>query len=274
MDNPTKRNLQCTALAIAALLGAAGPGRADTIIDILPPETYIGGFGERVALVANNTSYVAQSFVAPAASALDTVEFELQQQSSGLDNAADNVFHLLITTTVGGTELSNPTLIRPGTVLFESGDLTMPLAGGTQPFSVNIGALSLVDGATYAFVLDAFVTANSLPGKSAVGAVAHDTDPLDTTSYNGGHLFSLNLTDAQLSQTRAQHFSAAWNDTVDHDIAFRAAFSAVPEPGTGVLFGLGVAVLAARRRIGMRRAPHAPGARSNTPGQRAPHARQ
>jgi len=121
---------------------------------------------------------------------------------------------------------------------------------------VNIGALPLVDGATYAFVLDAFVTADSLPGKSAVGAVAHDTDPLDTTSYNGGHLFSLNLTDAQLSQTRAQHFAAPWNDTVDHDIAFRAVFSAVPEPGTGVLFGFGVVALAARaRRAGTRRAP-------------------
>jgi hypothetical protein len=246
MDRHAKRTLSCAVLATAVLLGAAGPGRADTIIDILPPETYIGGFGERVAAVANNTSYVAQGFVAPAASALDTVEFVLQQQSPSLDNAADNVFHLLITTAVGGTELGSPTLIRPGAVLFESGDLTMPLTGGTQSFPVNIGGLPLVDGATYAFVLDAFVTANNLPGKSAVGAVAHDTDPLDTTSYNGGHLFSLNLTDAQLSQTRAQHFTADWNDTVDHDIAFRAVFSAVPEPGTGVLVGLGVSVFAVR----------------------------
>jgi hypothetical protein len=248
MDSPLKRTFLATPLAVAALLATAGSGRANTIIDILPPETYIAGFGERVQLVANNTSYVAQSFVAPAASALDTVEFQLQQQSAGLDNAADNVFHLLITTTVGGTELSTPTLIRPATVLFESGDLTMALAGGTQLFSVNVGSLPLVDGATYAFVLDAFVTADTLPGKSAVGAVAHDTDPLDTTSYNGGHLFSLNLTDAQLAQTRAQHFSATWNDTVDHDIAFRAVFSAVPEPGTAMLFASGLAAVAARRR--------------------------
>ena len=248
MKSNVKWTLEAAFLSLVMMLAGAGAGRASTI-DILPPETYIGGFGERVQLVSNNTSYVAQSFVAPAGSALDSVSFQLQSQAAALDNAADNVFRLLITETVGGTELLNPTLIRPSTVLFESADLTMPLAGGTQLFVVNIGGLPLVGGSTYAFVLDAFVTADGLPGKSAVGAVAHDTNPLDNTSYNGGHFFSLNLTDAQLAQTRAQHFSAPWNDTPDHDIAFRAEFTAVPEPGSLALLASGLAALLARRGV-------------------------
>src|SRR2546422_1825127 len=226
MSSHVKSFFASAGLALAAVLAATGAGRASTITTG-PVETYAGGFGERVSPIANNTSYVAQSFIAPTGF-LTQLSFELQSQSPGVDNVDDNTFHLLITETAGGTEALLPESIYPTNVVFESGDLNMPLSGGTQLFTVNLGVLDLLDGATYAFILDAFVSppANGLPGKSAVGIRAHDVDPTDLTSYNGGHLFSLNLTDATAAMTRAQQFNQplAWNDTVDHDIAFTLTF--------------------------------------------------
>ena len=251
MSSHVKSFFASAGLALAAVLAATGAGRASTITTG-PVETYAGGFGERVSPIANNTSYVAQSFIAPTGF-LTQLSFELQSQSPGVDNVDDNTFHLLITETAGGTEALLPESIYPTNVVFESGDLNMPLSGGTQLFTVNLGVLDLLDGATYAFILDAFVSppANGLPGKSAVGIRAHDVDPTDLTSYNGGHLFSLNLTDATAAMTRAQQFNQplAWNDTVDHDIAFTLTFDPIPEPGSFALLATGLAILAARRKV-------------------------
>jgi hypothetical protein len=142
---------------------------------VYPAAAFQGGFGERVTGVANNTSYFAQSFVAPNGT-LDELRFVLAPQSPALDNAGDNVFHLLLTETAGGTELGTPELIRPAAVVFESADLSLPLLGPQTEFSVLLGGLSLTPGATYAWVLDAFVAADSVPGKSSVGEACCD-DP-------------------------------------------------------------------------------------------------
>lgn len=261
-----RRRSRARELVVALAIALVAPIARGASIDVYPAAAFQGGFGERVTGVANNTSYFAQSFVAPNGT-LDELRFVLAPQSPAPDNAGDNVFRLLITETVGGTEISNPELIRPAAVVYESIDLTLPLAGPQTEFSVLLGGLSLTPGATYAWVLDAFVAADSVPGKSSVGEACCD-DP-----YADGHFFFLNLTDGSGS-TRAEHFDRVWNDFPDQDLAFRLFYTPIPEPGTGALFALGLAALARASRTGTRRAPHVPGALSNTPGQRVPQARQ
>ena len=124
--------------------------------------------------------------------------------------------------------------------MFESGDLSLPLLGPQTEFSVLLGGLSLTPGATYAWVLDAFVTADGVPGKSSVGEACCD-DP-----YADGHFFFLNLTDGSGS-TRAEHFDLVWNDFPDQDLAFQLFYTPIPEPGTGSAMRVGIAALAFAR---------------------------
>src|SRR5947209_20557462 len=77
-----------------------------TALNNLPVTGSIDTFGE------TNTAYYAQSFIAPGPTGQ---QVQAQQLMFELENASGpdaTEFHVLLTTTTGGTEASNPTAIR------------------------------------------------------------------------------------------------------------------------------------------------------------------
>lgn len=179
---------------------------APATITNFPVIDSISSFGE------SDSAYYAQSFISDG-SPLEQVQFQMGDVS-GPDGTD---FHLLITETTGGTELSNPEGIRPTNVLFESGTLTKAFGDGNQIFTVNTGNLNLTAGTTYAFVLDAFVTFDGSLGTSSMGK---------GSAYADGHFFLFNTEGGD----RATHFAADWDDSLgSFDLAFSLNPVLVPE---------------------------------------------
>jgi PKD repeat protein len=169
------------------------------VINNYPPTSTLTTFGEP------NAAYFGQSFVAPAGFVED-LTFQVSH-TAGTDAVE---FHVLLCTTNGGTGNT----IWPDSVLFESTTLSVPPGSGLTEFTVNLGGIDLVDGATYAWVLDAFVTQDGFEGKGGVGA---------RSGYADGHAFFLQPSGG----TRSSHFSSGldWNDFENDDLAFELTFS-------------------------------------------------
>ena len=120
---------------------------------------------------------------------------------------------------------------HPGTVLFESPLLVDPPSSAFHTVTVNTGHLKLTPGATYAFVLDAFVAYDGVASTASVGLsyfkFGSDTFGTDYTDGYGAHLDVANGTG-----NRAGHFASDWFEDTDQDFSFRLTFS---EPGVSIL---------------------------------------
>ena len=89
--------------------------------------------------------YTGQTFTA-AGTQLESVSFFMDGHAG-----ATLAYRVLVTTAA-----FNGSDFNPGTVIFESGILTEPLAGGMHEVTVDTGGLALNKNQTYAFIIDAF----------------------------------------------------------------------------------------------------------------------
>lgn len=233
--------IPCVSLTAAVLLvGALGPAasRAD-LIDNLPEATYISSFGEPFS------PYFAQTFVAPAG-AIDDLAIRFYGDYDGAGEDAE--FHLLITEVEGSGIDFHPT-----TIVYESGFLS--LDSSAPPFAtghIPLPDLVLVPGATYAFVLDAFVTRDGDDGTIRVGT---------NGTYAGGAFYWNQAFDGT---TREEHFASEWDSAAQtnyQDLAFQLHF--VPEPSPALLLVAGLLGFGLRaRRSDLRSAGRAGGSAS------------
>jgi hypothetical protein len=224
----------------AAIIACAPTADAQAAeINLLPATTSVYAFGN-----SPTGGYYAQSFQALPGLA-ETLTFEMESYAFN-PALGDTNFHLLITGVQSNTPtiaIENQSPIRPSTVLFESGNMTVGADAGWTTFSVNLGGLSLVPGQTYAWVLDAFVTSNGMaPAGASVAAVGGETDV-----YPDGQFFYFNV--ANNGNDRSEQFASSdWQNLSpsDHrDLAFQMTF--IPEPSSLALATFGIVGLAAWR---------------------------
>jgi Ca2+-binding RTX toxin-like protein len=167
-----------------------------------------------------NTAFVAQTFKA-AGSVLNSVEFLIDGDVKDFGGATILKYRVLITT-VDGTGNA----VKPKTVLFESAVLSEPIDDNHvfHQVKVDTGALGLVDGQTYAIVLEALASS----GEPTSGSPPHVGSFLATSYKNGagsdyleGHVLYYVST-----VPRAEAFAAEdWQDYNDQDMSFRLVFS-------------------------------------------------
>jgi hypothetical protein len=153
--------------------------------------------------------YVAQTFRA-AGTQLNSVAFFMDGQSG-----ATLTYRVLVTTVAfDGDEF------HPGEVLFESGILLEPVAGGMHKVTIDTGKLTLNPNQTYAFVIDAYADRDGQPSQVIVPYSRVDSVGTD---YDGGFQSGLG---PESSGARADHFADdAWFEAVNRDLAFVLTFS-------------------------------------------------
>jgi Ca2+-binding RTX toxin-like protein len=137
-------------------------------------------------------------------------------------------YRLLVTTVA-----SDANGFHPGTVLFESAPIRAPQtpAGPLQEVTVNTGNLQLVEGQTYAFILDALSGSGAVEG-FVLGMSYWVPDGGD--NYTGGYMVAANV---PTTSTRAQAFASDWGDyngteagLPGADLRFKLGFSASTAP--------------------------------------------
>ncbi|MDD2385047.1 MAG: retention module-containing protein [Sulfurospirillaceae bacterium] len=181
-DQPVVSNINANATVTG--------GEEHTDLDTLSnTNVHWSPFGE------TNTAYYAQSFVATDTD-LSNVKFALAYQYGG-----DNVeFRVLVTELI-----EDSTGLRPGQILFESGDLSLPSdSSGDVPFSVDIDLSSeLIVGHKYAIVFDSYVLFDGSAGTAEFASQTGNPDP-------NGEFFYYNTDGGD----RASHFASAdWSET-------------------------------------------------------------
>jgi len=257
----------CVMLSVfAALFGHVGQAQS-TAIDILDATGGIMIVGE---FSADNPSYSipihhdftlfnGQTFVALPGLA-EELSFHLgpsAQSSTGVVDGVD--FRVLI------TDIRDEKI--PTNVVFESELFTMgptlgnsgtPIEAGVV--TVNIGSIDLVDGATYAWILDFVTGADGIEGYTGTRLYYRST-PLKPDVYPDGNYVGMKF-DLELNGP-----ISAWYDAPDSDMLFRLSFSEggipnpepmiirefeyrlpIPEPSSILLMGAGLIGLVGFRK--------------------------
>ncbi len=216
--------LKAAALGAVLVLGMLGAGTAqalsiDTSGGVHNPIT---GFGEP------NAATIGQTFTVGADNVLDDFTFHVDDWLN-----PDFVDFEAYVMAWNGAMAAGP-------VLYQSAAMSTTNNGGSggfEAFTLNTGGLSLTNGAQYV----AFFTVSNLfdgaPGTSAVDAIS-------SNNYAGGNLVFLN---------NGNNFglltTIGWSQIPSFDLSFQMNLStAVPEPGTLLLMGLGLAGAALLRR--------------------------
>jgi hypothetical protein len=205
----------------------------------------------------------AETFRAVGAYA-QTLTFDMQTNDFGnIDpNRTDTIFRVLLTTLIPNPYVGfgGQSPVRPGSILFQSGDLILGAEADWTSFTVDLMGTPLSVGTSYAWILDAFTPFDGSPEAGArVGAVRNSFTgtSVDDAYPNGTFMFSAAGLD-----------TAGWinlSPSDYRDLVFRMDFTdpssgptpppSVPEPATLPLFatGLGLmALLAWRRRTNVR----------------------
>lgn len=206
-----------------------------------------------------NVHYYAQTFIALPGLAYD-LTFAMKDDSSSASPPADLIFRVLLAETTGST--LNPGI---GNILFESSPLRLEGASDYRAFTIDVGGIDLVDGSTYAWILDPYSDYES--GYQSLSAALAFTGAPATPAYENGHFMSLTI--ANDGRARSEHLLADWQDHTGSSMAFEITFderhidrplpsqdggndvSGVPEPSSFVvLTGLGAMglVIACRNR--------------------------
>jgi hypothetical protein len=181
------------------------------------PVDEIGLFGESAnpgSSSTNHTNYIGQTFIAPAESLAQSLEFVVKSFSGFPDILK---FRVLITE----MQLNGQ---NPGTVLFESVDIAPP-AGQFSKVTVNLNGTHLTEGATYAFILDSRILFDGVPGLGVI-MMSHNRGNSPDTYPDGKLILPYPIA---FGNDRAQNFSQPWvRNGSGADIAFRMQFGDAP----------------------------------------------
>ena len=233
-DNaPGSRCRVFTEFAVLALaVTCVGWSPAFATVISAPPISSLSGFHP-------DFTYRGETFIAPGGVGESATVYLTRSIGSqrGLE------FRILITETVGGSQF------RPTNILYESDTLIDPF--GTSPgllsFTVDLGDLPLMEGREYALILDSYVGNNTRNQSTDTGMSSNYT-----RSIPGPYLDGIFVQLLASTGTREEHFSRGWYEFPEEDLAFELVFGPIPEPGTGFLVAVGLAVLSGHARRGTR----------------------
>lgn len=182
------------ALVASLLLAGATSARAASIT--IPEVGGCSPFGEP------NSAYVGQTFQALPGLA-DQLKFTLNDTGTEPDATK---FHVLLAEWDG---------YDPGTVLFESDDLSVADGSGRTDFTISLGGIDLVDGNSYVVVLDAFVLFDGVEGTTALACD-------NSASYPGGTFVAYNA----YGGDRTSHFGeGGWNTFDTTELTMQLTFT-------------------------------------------------
>lgn len=184
---------------VAAILTFGGSPYAEIIE--LPNEGDLSGFH-------SGDAYRGQTFFSPEGLAKKITFYfsTVDPQNPGL--------HLLI------TKIDDEDEVNPTTVLFESGNIELPVSTGfAEPVTVNLGGIPLRAGQKYAWILDSFVTENGEFWSGNNGMAFSNPDP-------DGEFIRINLGPFP-SGTRAEHFQRDWTSFVVSDMSFSLTITTI-----------------------------------------------
>ncbi|MEX2187671.1 MAG: hypothetical protein WD875_12785 [Pirellulales bacterium] len=170
--------------------------------------------------------YYAQTFEALPGLAMELTFAMRDRRNIGeIDAGYPMRFRVLLAETIGSA--SDPDL---STIIFESSALSLPDGSNWTTFTVNLGGIDLMDGSTYAWVLDAY-SDFVLGMDGGAASVAYIAEP-----QAGGHAMFLNADND--GHPRSTHFAnGVWADQPG-SMAFELTFDEshvdqpLPQPPT------------------------------------------
>jgi Ca2+-binding RTX toxin-like protein len=183
---------------------------AGTIDNLVPTTPVVERFGaDTPPGNPTNYGYIGQTFKAMG-DRLQSLDFLIDATGP-----TDTKYHLLITTVRTDVNGFHPDqVIKEIKGFTEAPDADM----GLHQVHVKLDGLDLVEGQTYAFILDSFVARDGNADTAAMGVTATDT-------YPDGMLVPLRYVDDP-ADTRAIHFNSMWPvGNIAPDLAFKAVFS-------------------------------------------------
>ena len=173
-------------------------------IENLTHTTTLQPFGEPSGVTV---PYYGQTFMA-GGDHMQSLDFKINGYGVG-----ETKYHLLITTVKNGLPAGQ---FQPDQVIKEIEGFTEPSDAdhSLHQVHVNLKGLDLVEGQTYAFILDSFVTRDGTSDSASVGA---------NNTYLDGEFIAYFVPAGP--NTRDDHFNADWSEDPSLDFAFKAVFS-------------------------------------------------
>ena len=225
-------NLLKLTILVVSVFGLALSANADVIETLT---TWNGG--STVAPVGENTFETwGQTFTVPAVdTVLDSFEMWINDQIPFRPDFVEFSFYIMDWNVDRAT----------GPILYQSAMVSTSNQPGVEQFIFNTGGVPLVAGEDYIAIFSQSEHVDGSPGQGQVGS------QFNIDAYPGHSFFRLD-NDGDFSKVTTMPWSNPFGGGLA-DMAFRAEFSSVPEPGSFVLLFAGAIGLMHRRGVRTRK---------------------